>query len=205
MEKIMEMHNEAKGIVSSNLKEEKRLSDIAYELISSIKGENPKREGLLDTPKRFAKALSFLTTGYELTGKDVIGNALFDESDSEYVLIKDIEFHSLCEHHILPFYGKAHIAYIPNGKVVGLSKIPRLVDIFARRLQVQERLTFQIAKELEKYLNPKGVAVVVEADLMCMKMRGVQKQNSTTLTRTYLGEFKENYNLQREFFKSFQR
>lgn len=201
----MEMHNEAKGIVSSNLKEEKRLSDIAYELISSIKGENPKREGLLDTPKRFAKALSFLTTGYELTGKDVIGNALFDESDSEYVLIKDIEFHSLCEHHILPFYGKAHIAYIPNGKVVGLSKIPRLVDIFARRLQVQERLTFQIAKELEKYLNPKGVAVVVEADLMCMKMRGVQKQNSTTLTRTYLGEFKENYNLQREFFKSFQR
>ncbi len=178
------------------------LMNLTTELLSSIEGEDISREGLLDTPKRFSKAISFLTEGYTMDVASVVGDAIFDEPDSEYVLIKDIEFYSLCEHHILPFMGKVHVAYIPDGKVIGLSKIPRLVNIFARRLQVQERLTSQIAKELDRILQPKGVAVFVEAEHMCMKMRGVQNQGSTTISRSYIGSFKDDSSLQGEFLSS---
>lgn len=178
------------------------LMNITTELLSSIEGEDISREGLIDTPKRFSKALTFLTSGYFVDIADVVGDAIFDEPDSEFVLIKDIEFYSLCEHHILQFMGKVHIAYISNGKVIGLSKIPRLVNVFARRLQVQERLTSQIAKELDRILKPKGVAVFIEADHMCMKMRGVQSQHSSTISRSYIGDFKTDISLQREFQNS---
>ena len=152
--------------------------------------EDPDREGLLKTPERAAKAMQFLTHGYELDAEEILKGALFQEDYSEMVIVKDIELYSLCEHHILPFFGKAHIAYIPNGYVVGLSKIPRIVDVFARRLQVQERLTDQILHCIQDTLKPLGVAVVIEAAHMCMMMRGVQKQNSVTTTSAFTGEFK---------------
>lgn len=155
-------------------------------------GEDPNREGLRDTPRRYAKAMRFLTSGYKTRIDEVVGNAIFKEDSSEIVLIRDIELYSLCEHHVLPFVGKAHVAYIPNGKIIGLSKIPRIVDAFARRLQVQERLTTQIAEELMRVLNPLGVAVIIEAVHYCMMMRGVEKQNSRTLTSAMLGEFRNN-------------
>ena len=158
------------------------------EVLSSIK-EDPHREGLAKTPERAAKAMQFLTHGYDLNPEEILKSALFKEDYSEMVIVKDIEVYSLCEHHILPFYGKAHIAYIPNGYVVGLSKIPRVVDAFARRLQVQERLTDQVVKCIEQTLKPLGVAVVIEAAHMCMMMRGVQKQNSVTTTSAFTGEF----------------
>jgi len=153
-------------------------------------GENPKREGLIDTPERVAKAYEFLTKGYHQDVDTVINGAIFEEKYDEMVIVKDIDFYSMCEHHMLPFFGKAHVAYIPNGKIVGLSKIPRLVDMYARRLQVQERFTQQIADVLEEKLQPKGVAVVVEGYHMCMMMRGVQKQNSTTTTSAVHGAFR---------------
>ncbi len=153
-------------------------------------GEDPNREGLLNTPERVAKSYEFLTKGYHQDVDTVINGAIFEEKYDEMVIVKDIDFYSLCEHHMLPFFGKVHVAYIPNGKIVGLSKIPRLVDIFARRLQVQERLTRQIADVLEEKLQPKGVAVVVEGYHMCMMMRGVQKQNSTTTTSAVHGAFR---------------
>lgn len=162
-------------------------------------GEDPEREGLLDTPQRVAKSLKFLTKGYEQDPYDVINNAIFNEDMDEMVVVKDIELYSLCEHHLLPFVGKAHVAYLPQGKIIGLSKIARVVDIYARRLQVQERLTKQIAETLQECLNPLGVAVVIEAEHMCMQMRGVQKQKSSMVTSTMLGAFKTQSATRNEF------
>ena len=152
-------------------------------------GEDLDREGLMKTPDRAAKAIQFMTQGYEQDAAAILSSALFDEEHQQMVLVKDIEMYSLCEHHMLPFFGKAHIAYIPNGKIVGLSKLPRVVDVFARRLQVQERLTHQIRDSIQETLKPLGVAVVIEAQHMCMQMRGVQKQNSVTTTSAFTGEF----------------
>ncbi|MEO1516462.1 MAG: GTP cyclohydrolase I FolE [Bacteroidota bacterium] len=154
-------------------------------------GENPEREGLVKTPERVAKAMQFLTHGYQLDAEEILRSAMFKEDYSEMVIVKDIELYSLCEHHLLPFFGKAHVAYIPNGYIVGLSKIPRVIDIYARRLQVQERLTDQILHSIQNTLNPLGVAVVIEAQHLCMMMRGVQKQNSTTTTSAFTGEFQK--------------
>lgn len=161
-----------------------------YEQLLLAVGEDGRREGLLKTPERAAKALQFLTSGYEANPEVVLRSALFKEEYSEMVLVKDIEIYSLCEHHILPFFGKAHVAYIPNGHIVGLSKIPRVVDIFARRLQVQERLTHEILNCIQDVLQPLGAAIVIEARHMCMMMRGVQKQNSVTTTSAFTGEFR---------------
>ncbi len=152
-------------------------------------GEDKERDGLVKTPERAAKAMQFLTHGYDLDPKSILEGALFEEHFNEMVIVKDIEVYSLCEHHILPFYGKAHVAYIPQGKIVGLSKIPRVIDAFARRLQVQERLTRQILECLDETLKPQGVAVIIEAAHMCMMMRGVQKQNSVTTTSAFTGAF----------------
>jgi GTP cyclohydrolase I len=160
-----------------------------YHHIITRLGEDPEREGLAKTPERVAKAMQFLTQGYEQDGEAIIRSAMFQEDYSEMVIVKDIELYSLCEHHMLPFFGKAHVAYIPNGYIVGLSKIPRVIDVYARRLQVQERLTDQILHCLHKTLQPLGVAVVIEAHHMCMMMRGVQKQNSVTTTSAFTGEF----------------
>lgn len=162
-----------------------------YKKIIDDLGEDPERGGLLQTPERAAKAMQFLTQGYHQDAEEVLKSAMFKESYSEMVIVKNIELYSLCEHHILPFFGKAHIAYIPNGHIVGLSKIPRVVDIFARRLQVQERLTDQILNCINDTLKPEGVAVVIEAFHMCMMMRGVQKQNSVTTTSGFRGAFKK--------------
>lgn len=168
-------------------------------IINSI-GEDVKRQGLKKTPERASKALQYLTQGYHLDAEKILKSALFDEDYNEMVIVKDIELYSLCEHHILPFFGKAHIAYIPNGKIVGLSKIPKIVDIFARRLQVQERLTDQIVHAINSVLKPQGVGVVIEASHMCMMMRGVQKQNSVTTTSAFRGTF-ENMETRTEFLK----
>ena len=162
-----------------------------YEDIVHLLGEDKEREGLLKTPERAAKAMKFLTEGYEKDPKQILQSAMFKEDYNEMVIVKEIELYSLCEHHLLPFFGKAHIAYIPNGQIVGLSKLPRVVDVFSRRLQVQERLTEQILDCINNTLNPKGVAVVIEASHMCMMMRGVQKQNSTTTTSGFRGAFKD--------------
>lgn len=160
-----------------------------YTDILEALGENPAREGLLKTPERVAKALQFLTHGYDLDASEILRSAMFEEEYSQMVVVKDIEVYSMCEHHMLPFFGKAHVAYIPNGHIVGLSKIPRVVDIFARRLQVQERLTNEIRDCIQETLNPTGVAIVIECKHLCMCMRGVQKQNSVTTTSAFTGEF----------------
>lgn len=170
-----------------------------YRQILKELGENPDREGLLKTPERVAKAMKFLTNGYEINPDDIVKQAIFHEEYSEMVLVKDIEIYSLCEHHVLPFFGKAHIAYIPDGKIVGLSKIPRVVDSYSRRLQVQERLTIEIRDCLQRTLNPKGVAIVLECSHMCMQMRGVQKQNSATTTSAFTGLFLNNDATRKEF------
>ena len=162
-------------------------------------GEDPTREGLIDTPKRVAKALEYLTSGYQSNVDEVINNAVFEDACDEMVLVKDIEFYSLCEHHMLPFFGRAHVAYLPQGRVIGLSKIARIIDVFARRLQVQERLTSQVADALMDALAPHGVAVVMEADHFCMMMRGVQKQNSSTITSAMRGSFKTDPSTRAEF------
>jgi GTP cyclohydrolase I len=161
----------------------------------------PEREGLRDTPRRVEKAFRFYTEGYDQDPKKVIGDALFDAETDEMVLVKNVELYSLCEHHLAPFFGKAHIAYIPNGRIVGLSKIARVVDIYARRLQVQERLTMQIAQALDEVLQPRGVGVVIEAAHLCMMMRGVQKQNSSTVTSCLLGLFRRDERTRAEFLK----
>ena len=164
---------------------------IVRQMLEKI-GENPQREGLLRTPLRVAKAMDFLTSGYDNTVEDVVRDAVFNEDCEEMVLVRDIEFYSLCEHHVLPFFGRAHVAYMPHGKVIGLSKVARIVDLFARRLQVQERLTNQVADALMEVLKPHGVAVIMEASHFCMMMRGVQKQNSVTVTSAMRGSFKTN-------------
>jgi GTP cyclohydrolase I len=169
--------------------------------ILSLIGEDPSREGLLRTPARVAKAWEFLCAGYREDIREVLNNAIFTEKYDEMVIVKDIDFFSLCEHHLLPFYGKAHIAYIPNGKIVGLSKIPRIVEVFSRRLQVQERMTQQIAETLFTALNPDGVAVVIEARHLCMMMRGVEKQNSVASTSAMLGSFRDDERTRNEFLK----
>ena len=165
-----------------------KLAEAVETMIDTL-GEDVEREGLIKTPERVAKAMQFLTHGYAMDPEAILRKALFDEDYSEMIVVKDIEVYSLCEHHMLPFFGKAHVAYIPNGKIVGLSKIPRVVDVFARRLQVQERLTLQIRDAIEKVLQPLGVAVVIEAQHLCMMMRGAEKQNSTTTTSAVSGEF----------------
>ena len=178
--------------------DQEKVKDLVKTLLNEI-GEDPEREELLSTPTRVAKAYEFLTKGYQQDIDDVLNGAIFNEKYDEMVLVKNIDFFSLCEHHLLPFYGKVHVAYIPNGKIVGLSKIPRIVEVFARRLQVQERMTQQIADTIAKYLQPIGVAVVSEAFHMCMMMRGVEKQNSSATTSAMLGVFQDDARTRMEF------
>ncbi len=177
-----------------------RVQELVYQLLVEL-GEDPQREGLRRTPRRVQRALEFLTAGHRQNIKHILNAALFEEKYKEMVIVKDIDFYSLCEHHLLPFYGRCHVAYIPNGKVVGLSKIPRLVDMFARRLQLQERMTTQIAKAIMKALQPDGVAVVTEARHLCMMMRGVQKQNTVVTNSALLGVFHEDRACREEFMQ----
>jgi GTP cyclohydrolase I len=178
--------------------------ELYRELLVRI-GEDPTRDGLVDTPERMEKSMAFLTRGYTQDATAVIQDALFDVDYDEMVIVKDIEFFSLCEHHLLPFFGKAHIAYLPNGKVIGLSKIPRVVDVFARRLQVQERLTAEIADAISDAINPQGVAVILEAQHLCMMMRGVEKQHSATVTSAMRGVFKTQLQTRNEFLSLVRR
>jgi GTP cyclohydrolase I len=174
------------------------MQDLIQQLLTKI-GEDPSREGLLETPRRVAKALKFLTSGYEVNVDKIINNALFTVDYSEMVIVKDIDFYSLCEHHLLPFFGKCHVAYLPREKVIGLSKIPRIVDAFSRRLQVQERLTNQIAQVISDKIDPLGVGVVMEGTHLCMAMRGVEKQNSVAITSAMLGTFRSDARTRSEF------
>jgi GTP cyclohydrolase I len=167
----------------------------------ALLGEDPEREGLLKTPQRVANAMTWLTRGYGQDVGDVVGDAVFEEAHENMVMVRDIELYSLCEHHLLPFFGKAHVAYIPAGRIVGLSKLPRIVDVFARRLQVQERLTEQIAEAVEEVLRPRGVGVVIEAYHLCMMMRGVEKQNSKTITSALRGSFRDDPKTRDEFLR----
>lgn len=175
------------------MQDENKIGSLAehYKSVISLLGEDAEREGLISTPQRVAKAMRFLTKGYDEIPEEILRKALFKEDYRQMVIVKDIDFYSLCEHHMLPFWGKAHVAYIPNGHITGLSKIARVVDVFARRLQVQERMTLQIKECIQSTLNPLGVMVVVEAQHMCMQMRGVQKQNSTTTTSDFTGVFNQ--------------
>ncbi len=184
----------------SNTRDAEALEKSVAEQLAQI-GEDPNREGLLRTPARVAKSLLALTQGYTMTAEDAIGGGVFTETHDNMIMVRDIEVYSLCEHHMLPFFGKAHVAYIPNGKIVGLSKIPRLVDVFAQRLQVQERLTDQIASALNDALKPRGVGVVIEAYHLCMMMRGVQKQNSKTITSSLRGAFRDDHKTRDEFLR----
>jgi GTP cyclohydrolase IA len=176
------------------------MQDLVHRLLLEL-GEDPAREGLVKTPRRVEKALKFLTSGYETDVDGVLNGALFSVDYSEMVIVRDIDFYSMCEHHLLPFFGKCHVAYIPDGRVVGLSKLPRLVEIYARRLQLQERMTLQIAETIRDKVNPLGVAVVCEATHLCMAMRGVEKQNSYTITSAMLGAFRENARTRMEFLE----
>ncbi|NCA87274.1 MAG: GTP cyclohydrolase I FolE [Clostridia bacterium] len=187
----MARDNEMDGYEKMDLYNQSTIDKLAHHYYEILKltGEDPDREGLLKTPQRVAKALQFLTHGYDLDPREILRSAMFAEDYKQMVLVKDIEVYSMCEHHMLPFFGKAHVAYIPNGHIVGLSKLPRVVDAFARRLQVQERLTTQIKEAIHDTLKPLGVAVVIEAQHMCMSMRGIQKQNSVTTTSDFNGAF----------------
>jgi len=187
----MEEEFELQGYVHSEQYNSERLKKISqqYKSVINFIGEDSEREGLLKTPERAAKAMQFLTHGYELNPVEILKSAMFKEDYKQMVIVKDIEVYSLCEHHLLPFFGKAHIAYIPDGYIVGLSKIPRVVDAFARRLQVQERLTYEIRDCIQNTLQPIGVAVVIECSHLCMQMRGIQKQHSVTMTSAFTGEF----------------
>ena len=176
------------------------MQDLIRRLLAEI-GEDPTREGLQDTPKRVEQAFRFLTSGYDADIDQVLNNALFSVDYSEMVIVKDVDFYSLCEHHLLPFFGKCHVAYIPSNRVIGLSKIPRLIDVFARRLQVQERLTNQIAETIQDKIAPLGVAVVMEATHLCMSMRGVEKQNSLAVTSAMIGAFRTNARTRMEFLE----
>jgi GTP cyclohydrolase I len=184
----------------SNTQANKAFEDLVRRELELL-GEDPKREGLLRTPGRVAAAMTFLTQGYGMSAEEVLGDGIFEESHDNMIMVRDIELYSICEHHMLPFFGKAHVAYIPNGRIVGLSKIPRIVDVFARRLQVQERLTEQIAQALCSVLNPRGVGVVIEAYHLCMMMRGVQKQNSKTITSALTGAFRDDPKTRDEFLR----
>jgi GTP cyclohydrolase I len=175
-----------------------RIAERVREIIGDL-GENPDRDGLTRTPERFEKALRFLTSGYQQDAAKILNGAMFDVAYDEMVVVKDIELYSLCEHHLLPFFGKCHVAYLPDKKVVGISKVARLVDMFARRLQIQERLTSQIANAIQEQLHPQGVGVIIEARHLCMVMRGVEKQNSTTTTSAMLGAFRDNKQTRDEF------
>ncbi|MDA1082493.1 MAG: GTP cyclohydrolase I FolE [Gemmatimonadetes bacterium] len=176
------------------------LQELVHRQLELI-GEDPLREGLVKTPLRVSRSMAWLTRGYDMNVADVVGDAVFEESHESMVMVRDIEVYSMCEHHMLPFFGRAHIAYIPNGKIVGLSKLPRIVEVFARRLQVQERLTEQVAAAVEDVLNPIGVGVVVEAWHLCMMMRGVQKQNSRTVTSSLKGAFRDDARTRDEFLR----
>ena len=180
------------------------LQAIVTQLLRQIDPE-PEREGLVKTPERVARALTYLTRGYEQDPETIINGALFNEQHSEMIVVKDIDFYSLCEHHILPFFGRAHVAYIPRGRIVGLSKIARLVEVYARRLQVQERMTTEIAETIERHLEPLGVAVVTEAEHLCMRMRGIEKQNSTVVTSAMRGAFQTNSKTREEFMMFIRR
>ena len=181
-----------------------RMQEIIRQLLAEM-GEDPTREGLLDTPKRVEQALRFLTSGYTADVDSVLNNALFKVDYNEMVIVKDIDYYSLCEHHLLPFFGKCHVAYIPKGRVIGLSKIPRLVEVFARRLQIQERMTNQIAETIREKIHPLGVAVVVEGTHLCMSMRGVEKQNSFAITSSMLGAFQSDARTRMEFLELIKR
>ena len=178
--------------------ENDKIENLTKQLIEEI-GEDPSREGLLKTPSRVSKAWSFFSGGYNQDLDKIINNAVFNEDATDMVVVRDVEFFSLCEHHLIPFFGRAHVAYLPNGKVIGLSKIPRIIDMFSRRLQVQERLTRQIAETVKEILDPMGVAVIMEGQHMCMQMRGVEKQNSLTTTSSMLGKFRESDRTRAEF------
>ena len=180
------------------------LEQLTRNLLKEI-GENPDREGLVRTPSRVAKSWEFFSKGYNQNLEDIINNAIFEEDAKDMVIVRDVEFFSLCEHHLLPFFGKAHVGYIPNGKVIGLSKIPRIIDMFSRRLQVQERLSHQVAEVLQDVLNPIGVAVVMEGRHMCMQMRGVEKQNSFASTSAMLGQFRKSSETRSEFLSIINR
>jgi GTP cyclohydrolase I len=182
------------------IKEDIAVEDLVRDILKAI-GENPDREGLLKTPARVARAYEYLTSGYKQDIKKVLNGAVYEEKYNEMVIVKDIDFFSLCEHHLLPFYGKCHVAYIPNGRILGLSKVPRIVEVFSRRLQVQERLTQQIADTLYDCLRPNGVAVVTEAKHLCMMMRGVEKQNSVATTSAMLGVFRDDEKTRAEFLR----
>jgi len=184
----------------SNTPANKPFEDLVRRQLELL-GEDPKREGLQRTPARVAASMAFLTQGYSSTAEQVIGDGIFEEAHDNMIMVRDVELYSMCEHHMLPFFGKAHIAYIPNGRILGLSKIPRIVDVFARRLQVQERLTEQIAQALCSVLNPRGVGVVIEAYHLCMMMRGVQKQNSKTITSALTGAFRDDPKTRDEFLR----
>ena len=181
-----------------------KIEVITKQLLEEI-GEDPNREGLLKTPSRVSKAWSFFSKGYKQDLNRIINDAIFEEDAKDMVIVRDIEFFSLCEHHLIPFFGKVHVGYIPNGKVIGLSKIPRIIDMFSRRLQVQERLTHQIADAINSVLNPKGVSVVMEGRHMCMQMRGVEKQNSFTSTSAMSGQFKKSAETRSEFLSIINR
>ena len=184
----------------SNTQADKEFEELIRRELELI-GEDPRREGLLKTPQSVANSMTFLTQGYNSSAEEVVGKGIFKEEHDNMIMVRDIELYSLCEHHMLPFFGKAHVAYIPNGKIVGLSKIPRIVDVYARRLQVQERLTEQIADGLCRVVNPSGVGVVIEAFHLCMMMRGVQKQNSKTITSALRGAFREDPKTRDEFLR----
>ena len=181
-----------------------KLKNITSSLLKEI-GENPKREGLLKTPYRVAKSWKFFSSGYYKKLEDIVNDAIFNEDTKDMVIVRDVEFFSLCEHHLLPFFGKAHVGYIPNGRVIGLSKIPRVIEMYSRRLQVQERLTREVANAIQEILEPIGVAVVLEGRHMCMQMRGVEKQNSLATTSTMLGKFRESDRTRSEFMALINR
>jgi GTP cyclohydrolase I len=206
MEKKIEKINDGSGMVSNGYNkietwDEENINELSsiYYRVLQLLGEDPQREGLLKTPLRVAKAMNFLTNGYNMNAEQILRSAMFKEEYKQMVLVKDIDIYSMCEHHMLPFFGKAHVAYIPNGYITGLSKIARVVEAFSRRLQVQERLTTQIRNCIQDTLQPLGVAVVIEAQHMCMQIRGVQKQNSVTTTSAFTGIFLEEMNTREEF------
>ncbi len=180
------------------MKDHKQIKKLTLSLLEEI-GENPKREGLIKTPSRVAKAWEFFSQGYNINVQDIVNGAIFEEDCSEMVVVQDIEFFSMCEHHMIPFFGRCHVGYLPNKRIIGLSKIPRIVDAFSQRLQVQERLTSQIAKTLKEILNPIGVGVVMEGRHLCMQMRGVQKQNSFATTSAMIGQFRDSAETRNEF------